>query len=520
MNPILCITFRFIQPFPLFHGSGDAGVPEWPPSPMRAFQALVNAASLRYRGKALPSDVEVALTLIEAIRPSILAPDAKPSTVGYRAYVPHNQTDLVTAAWDRGNNDASIASHRMEKDIRPIRVDVVADAMATLHYLYSLNASVAEGERLLGLIRPCVRSISALGWGIDQVAGNATLLTDTQTPDSSGRRWRPSDQGRHRLRVHRKGTLQALRQRHDRFLKRVVDGKFTPVPPMTTLDVVRYAHEADPLARPHAVFKLLDPNEDPARYPHAKLIHIAGMARHLAIKTMTEAGTDADFVNRVIRGKRDPSSVGEHKQISYVPLPSIGHEHADGIIRNIMLIAPMGMERELADLARRIDGRQLEPEGNFEECKSDFSPTDAYRAELRLFTPPANKFIAECYLGMSRVWQTVTPVILDGHNKKSKSDKPENIARETEKLICKALARAGIETPCTFTWQSVPFLKNCLSAHKYDRDGRHTGYHRPSHLKDLTAVHVRLVFTYSMPGPIAIGAGRHCGLGVFARVET
>ena len=30
-------------------------------------------------------------------------------------------------------------------------------------------------------------------------------------------------------------------------------------------------------------------------------------------------------------------------------------------------------------------------------------------------------------------------VILDGHNKKSKTDKPEAIARETEKLICKAL---------------------------------------------------------------------------------
>ena len=29
-------------------------------------------------------------------------------TVGHRAYVPHNQADLVTAAWDRGNVDASM----------------------------------------------------------------------------------------------------------------------------------------------------------------------------------------------------------------------------------------------------------------------------------------------------------------------------------------------------------------------------------------------------------------------------
>jgi CRISPR-associated protein Csb2 len=65
-------------------------------------------------------------------------------------------------------------------------------------------------------------------------------------------------------------------------------------------------------------------------------------------------------------------------------------------------------------------------------------------------------------------------------------------------------------------WQSIPFLKNCLSAHKYDRDGRHTGYHRPAHLKDLTAVHVRLTFEHPVPGPLTIGAGRHCGFGLFA----
>jgi CRISPR-associated protein Csb2 len=240
------------------------------------------------------------------------------------------------------------------------------------------------------------------------------------------------------------------------------------------------------------------------------------MVRHLAIKAMTDAGADADFVNRVIRGKRDPSAGDEHKQISYIPLPSIGHEHADGIIRNVMLVAPIGMDHELADLARRIDGQSLKPEGEFEDCKSDSSPTDSYRAELRLFTPPANKFIAERYLGTSNVWHSVTPVILDGHNKKSKTDKPEAIARETEKLICKALRRAGIETPCAFTWQATPFLKNTLSAHKYDRDGRHCGYHRPSHLKNRTAVHVRLTFECAVPGPITLGAGRHCGLGLFA----
>jgi len=32
-----------------FHGRGDGGEPEWPPSPLRAFQSLVCAAARRWR---------------------------------------------------------------------------------------------------------------------------------------------------------------------------------------------------------------------------------------------------------------------------------------------------------------------------------------------------------------------------------------------------------------------------------------------------------------------------------------
>jgi CRISPR-associated protein Csb2 len=184
-----------------------------------------------------------------------------------------------------------------------------------------------------------------------------------------------------------------------------------------------------------------------------------------------------------------------------------------------MVVAPLGMDRELDYLSERLNGEHLEPEDNAESCQSESKASIAEPIELWKLNPPPGKFIAKCYLARTTVWHTVTPVILDGHNKKSKSDKPEAIARETEKLIRKALSRDGIETPCDFTWQSIPYLKNCLSAHKYDRNGRHTGYHRPAHLKNLTAVHVRLTFTHPVQGPIAIGAGRHCGFGLMAAIE-
>jgi len=200
------------------------------------------------------------------------------------------------------------------------------------------------------------------------------------------------------------------------------------------------------------------------------------------------------------------------------------------MIRNVMIVAPVGMERELNYLAERLDGEELKPEGQTEACETESTPNVSQRGWLQKFTPPRGKFIDSCYLGTSSVWETVTPVILDGYVRKSKFDKPEAIARTTKKLICKALVRAGIEAPCEFCWQSIPFKKNALSAHKYDRDGRHTGYFRPTYLREYNSVHLRIRFGLrkvcgdpesawiptDMPGPIMLGAGRHCGFGLLA----
>jgi CRISPR-associated protein Csb2 len=526
---LLILTARFLDN--RYHGLlTKKGPPEWPPSPYRLFQALVSGVARRgelVEGEDVLNNknltpVGQALDWLQkhtSIHPPvIIAPRSKAYQEGDGVirFVPNN---------DDGTHFHP-ELHRVAKPTIPTLFLLEPDQKPEVHYAWDISdAPDAPADH----IRDAARSLTTLGWGIDMAFADARLATGDDVQKLKGIRWYPKKNAgsfRDTLRTPTydaetgECTLCDLRHCHSTFINRIEHGKpLKTVDKPKIFDRVLYTSVERPARRLHAVFKLLDPNEDPARYPHAKLVHIAGMVRHLAIKAMTDAEADADFVNRVVRGKREPSAGDDHKQFSYVPLPSIGHEHADGIIRNVMLVAPIGMERELTDLAHRIDGQPLKPEGEFGECKSDLSPTEVYRAELRLFTPPANKFIDTHYLGTSRIWQTVTPVILDGHNKKSKTDKPDTIARETEKLICKALQRAGIETPCKFTWQAIPFLKNCLSAHKYDRNGRHTGYHRPTHLKDMTAVHVQLTFDHPIPGPLAIGAGRHCGLGTFTAVK-
>ena len=514
MSSTLCISFHFVQPFPLFHGRGDAGEPEWPPSPMRAFQALLNAACLRTRGKPLPPEVRSALQVIEVLRPSIVAPRATLCSVGHRAYVPHNQADLVMAAWERGNNDASIASHRIEKDFRAHRIEIIGDSLPTLHYLYAIDASNADPGALLSAIRPSVRSIHCLGWGIAQVVADARLV-ESPSKQLEGERWSPTPRGGRRLRVHRNGSLDALASRHESFLTRLDQGDWTPVPPFSATDQLRYRRDTDPLPRPHAAFKLIDADDDTYRHPHRKLVHIAGMMRHLAIDAMKRSPPlhikDPDpWIERYVAGHRDAAKTSvnlPHAQLSYIPLPSIGHYHTDPAIRRVMIVAPIGDDAILEHICQYLDGLRLKPERESDLRGSVFLHR-TYNDNVASFYTQSDSD----HQGYNR-WASVTPVILPGYDDR----RPE----KTRKLIAKALAQSDLDQPCEFDWSTFSYFPKMLPVCKPDNQGRQRGYIRPSYLLNQTAVHLTLRFNANakIPGPITIGSCRHCGFGLMAGVD-
>ena len=204
-------------------------------------------------------------------------------------------------------------------------------------------------------------------------------------------------------------------------------------------------------------------------YHQDRLIHIAGMVRHLAIVAMGKAlpeGADAEWVNRYVAGHNCDDAVG-HRQFSYLPLPSIGHRHADHKVRRVMITAPVGDDRLLQHLARRLNGLQLKP-----------------TAQTNLDHPPTlvrvhQDNVARLYAQSADLWASVTPVILPGHD----DHKPD----KTRKLIEKALEQSGIDQRCEFEWSAFSQFPKSLSAHKYGRDRRQTGYIRPSHLLSQTA---------------------------------
>jgi len=254
------------------------------------------------------------------------------------------------------------------------------------------------------------------------------------------------------------------------------------------------------------------------RYPHRKLIHIAGMVRHLAIEAMKKdppRNVDADWVESYVAGHA-PDNARDHRQLSYLPLPSVGHEHTDPGVRRVMTAAPVGDEDWLQHIARHLAWQALKPEPAQPDPFAGHEPPVLVPIPQRL----CGSGVPGCYTGPSSVWHSVTPVILPGHDD-HKSDK-------TQALIQKALKQSGIEQPCAFEWSAFSRFPKSFSAHKYDRDKRPQGYIRPDYLSSQTAIHLTLRFhdgsaeeePVAVPGPIAIGAGRHCGLGLFAAWEA
>ena len=436
MTSLLCITIQFLRPYS--HGRDESGEPEWPPSPLRVMQALVAASAGRWNERTKLNHAVEALRRLELLPPpQIVAPYTVPCTPPYCLYVPDNVTDKVAGAWSR-RRDSSISDYRAEKAVRPAHL-----AGDSVHYLYQLPNSDAEWLGLFDLLKQTARSITHVGWGIDMVVGDAYLITPEQAVQLSGLRWHPSRAGGIPMRVPRRGTLDDLVRKHTDFLNRITEHEFRSVAALRVFEMTSYRRQDQPLGRPYRVFELRDSSGERFRYRHRKLIHIAAMVRHLAIEMMKKDppyGIGDDWIETYVAGHAD-ADFKDHRQLSYLPLPSVGHEHADPGVRRVMIVAPLGDDAWLDHIGRRLAGQVLKPDPERPDPFAGHEPPmlvptsrHTHDGVVRAYTAPAS------------IWHSFTPVILPGHD----DHKPA----KTQALIERALLQSGIEQPCEFEWSA------------------------------------------------------------------
>jgi len=478
----LVLSFRWHRDY---HGrSGSDGGCEWPPSPWRLFCGLIAADNPRS-----PSAISASLLwLVSKGNPTIFTPPAGEAYAKETHSVPIN--DITSQADPFRESD--IARKRLIK----FRQDMCLPLKGSREVWFVWKVETKEAATHLAALDELMSKIPYLGTSQDSGAGRAWAqgLKTLEVADRSS--WEPADAPGVSLATANAEVLQKLVEFHHR--QQAQTRRFGEVDPPR----VFYRRAGDPQAL-QVVFRLEAEDGDLVAFEPAESCALAEVFRGGLLSAAKDLAISPEFIH----GHHDKG----RRHVFVVPLPSIGHRHADGLIRRIMLFGvPEETERRDVDLVlRQLAFSSLSYGGR----KFVLVPEDTYSG------------VANSYLSAASDWQTVTPVVLpnpelrgrEGASWKARHKmKPEDQQALRDKLqsrrvamVRRMLAKAGLK-PTTVAVSSAPFGNVQTPAGKFViPDGR------KKYLKN-TLCHVSLEFAEPISGPLVLGRGEHFGLGLFA----
>ena len=206
-------------------------------------------------------------------------------------------------------------------------------------------------------------------------------------------------------------------------------------------------------------------------------------------------------------GHRRDGKATAAPHLALAPLAFAGSQHADGRILGLALILPRGLEPQEA-------GRCLEPILTDPETglpPDDLRLFDGGRLEcsIELETrerPPAS-LDPRTWTRASRVWASVTPVVLNRHF--DGKDEWERAA-ESVKEMC---GHAGLPRPREVLLHPVSAVEGVPHAREFPQLIRKQDGGRRRH------GHAVVIFDEPECGPVLIGAGRFRGYGLCRPIE-
>ena len=448
---------------------------EWPPSPWRLFQAMV--AGLGDGAPALP-EREAALRHLETLgAPVVTAPRAA-LLAPVTARVPSNDADLVLALHAKGE---PVAAREKQARLASLRTRRARGFEGEVTYDFEAAPETPAHLPALGAL---AGSVSAVGHGIDLALARAALLERPRP--APGVRHAPSPDGTVRLAVPWPGGLDALDERHRNERTRIGAREVRPGFETAPRTVAYRAGPARPAVR-WAAFELRSPDlERRLAVEGTRAMEVAAMVRHEIGRAARHAGLDGRLVSELM-GHR-----GEGR-IRAQPLPSVGHRHADGRIRRVLLTAPRRVNEDAwREVVSRLPGAAL------------LEPGGGPAAGLLVPLAEPDGALAR-YLGQGRSWTSATPVVLPGHDSRRGRPRPR-------RALKRLLRHAGI---CETLLESAAFEPRPRA-----RGSAHPlAYRRPAHLARYPAVHLSIRWQAPLQGPLAFGAGVGYGLGLLVPVD-
>ena len=493
MPQSLLIEVRFHEG--RYHGQADGFDDEdgWPPSPGRLFQALVAGAA---RGATFQPDDWRALEWLERLDPPRIAAPAIRRGRAVRRFVPNNDLDSV------GGDPARVGEIRVGKQWRPCFFDPEVPIL----FVWSVESGATEAARVCSI----ATRLYQLGRGIDMAWASGQVLDEGEaeaalsshpgvlrTPGGPGITATPHP-----------GTLASLVRRYQRKRERLItvgagrkSRQLFTQPPKAS-----FAHTGYDAPVRSLYFELRTSERGFAPQAVAAAAPLLTGLRDAAARRLQNALPEsAELFERLIVGRgAGPRDIPQ--RIRLVPVPSIGFEHTDPSIRRITVEVPAQCPIRIDDLKWAFAGLPACDPQTGESWHGHLVSADDTR-------------MAKRFAKSARVFRSITPVALSGASRRrlgpahvKSADERSREERVAAGIVVQALRHAGIRArPTDIRVQREPFHRRGVRAELFAAGSRFSKH---------ALWHVQVQFRELVPGPMVIGDGRFCGLGLMEPVTS
>ena len=459
---------------------GD-NAPDWPPQPDRVFSALVSAWGIR--GER--AQERAALEWLEKQPPPTIIASEHSSRTTPDVFVPPNDPKH-SKTW---RSYLRVLPDRRQRQPRRFPVARPNDPVVRMVWSSEPETSVLE---TLNAVACCV---GYLGHSAS-LARLRFAVGDVQEPDPS-----PVSA---RRRVY-PGRLRELEEAHCMNPARPAIRPGTPV-----FDQKPFVPESP------AEWLVMEAVE--GEVPDIRAVSlVCRLLRQTLMSGYRKAGR-GDAIPEIVSGHTADRAPTPRPHLAITPLAFVGAPYADGRVFGFALIPPRGETLSGLD-GFRTAFEAVAPYRANEQRRVLMLQGSPLHEPLGL-TPAADdgtrkqSLSPEPYLGGSRRWASVTPIVLERHLKRRDDS-------EIRELVARACVNAGLPRPCLdrIRVSKHSAVHGAPPARPLAGEPPWTRWKTPRSLESRQLVHAVIDFEQELRGPVLLGAGRFTGLGLCRTVE-
>ena len=454
---------------------------EWPPHPDRVFMALVDA----WGTSGCDPSGAAALEWLESQNPpDIAAPNAHRRT-SFRNFVPTSANGAKGLGYLHSTYIQDITSSIIRKE-RHFPAVVLPDDNTTVRMIWR----DAEPNDAI------VSSLSAMAGRVSRIGHSASLarVAVSEDPADADPTHVPDESGGDLLRCPAPGRLKTLVSEFES----AADSRVPAWP--STAPTYRYSStaESDP---DKSVMAGADEWVVLSAYggfvPLLRTFPVVAKAMRDAI--MSHAPKP---VHETISGHSDGGGALQGPHLAILPMANVGWgRYSDGELMGIALVMPRTSSYgtdERRQLRMAVSGL-LDAGGRLQMgrfgCMS-----------LRRDNGARSSLLPDRYAAVSRVWASVTPVVLDHHPKRSHG---------AEEIVADGCERTELPRPASVSvsrYSRVSGAPPAFAGKGRDKDWLPP---KPGFFDNKFVCHAVVTFDKAVRGPVLLGAARYYGMGMF-----